>query len=339
MCVRKNIVGLLAFVWLVFSLLVFVKGYSSAFDLSKIHCERYKELIQDISQQYGINPRLTAAIMYAESACESNAMSQADCIGLMQILPIPGDARRRSDYLTEPEYNIRSGVSIFREFYDRVDSEVRSPNPARTLELALACYNAGPESVRRAGWNIPDFSETKKYVPRVIRFFKNYGNGPALIRRDFFDASGTGPIPRFGQIHIRAVALPRKGEELRLEIHAWNLGDETDSGELVASFPKEAYQAVRAEPAENQSCQIKIDDDYTFVEYQQRGWPKMTSGAQNPLVFRLVIKPVRSGRLAYYLRLKLEWQPYGHVIYPSKGPHDTADEPAPAIKQVIDVQP
>ena len=56
-----------------------------------------------------------------------------------------------------PEQNFRSGSRYLRFILNKFDGN---------LLLALAGYNAGPEAVVRAGYQIPNYSETKSYFPK-----------------------------------------------------------------------------------------------------------------------------------------------------------------------------
>ena len=56
--------------------------------------------------------------------------------------------------------NVRAGALYLKFLMDRFGQNVR---------LALAAYNAGEEAVDRNGGQIPPFSETMAYVPRVLK--------------------------------------------------------------------------------------------------------------------------------------------------------------------------
>jgi soluble lytic murein transglycosylase-like protein len=58
---------------------------------------------------------------------------------------------------------VRAGASYLKFLIDRFDHD---------LKLALAAYNAGEEAVARSGGQIPPFSETQAYVPRVLRIYQ-----------------------------------------------------------------------------------------------------------------------------------------------------------------------
>jgi soluble lytic murein transglycosylase-like protein len=42
------------------------------------------------------------------------------------------------------------------------------------LDLAIAAYNAGENAVIRAGLRVPDYAETRHYVPKVLGFYQNF---------------------------------------------------------------------------------------------------------------------------------------------------------------------
>jgi soluble lytic murein transglycosylase-like protein len=40
------------------------------------------------------------------------------------------------------------------------------------LKLAIAAYNAGENAVIRSGNKIPNYSETRNYVAKVLKFYR-----------------------------------------------------------------------------------------------------------------------------------------------------------------------
>ncbi len=126
-----------------------------------------------------LDPYLVAALIRQESEFNPAAVSRADAIGLMQLLPVTGKrmahelkVRRYSiGMLAEPGVNLQLGTRYFRQLVQKFDGN---------LEAALAAYNAGADRVeewRSSGTfrepaefveSIP-FTETREYVQAILR--------------------------------------------------------------------------------------------------------------------------------------------------------------------------
>ena len=114
-------------------------------------------LIRKYSQIYGVDPTLVRAVMRHESGFKSTAVSPKGAQGLMQLMPGTAALMGVKDPF-DPEQNIAGGVGYLRSCLDRFQYNV---------PLAVAAYNAGPESVARCG-AIPPYQETQTFVNNVM---------------------------------------------------------------------------------------------------------------------------------------------------------------------------
>lgn len=106
-----------------------------------------------------IHPWLLVAVVRAESNFDPMAVSRAGAAGLTQLMPATAADRGVADVF-DPEQNLDAGAGYLRAMLDRFDS----------LTLALAAYNAGPNTIDRYE-GIPPYRETRNYVRKVTKWF------------------------------------------------------------------------------------------------------------------------------------------------------------------------
>lgn len=104
-----------------------------------------------------VSPALVLAVMAVESRGDAVAESGAGARGLMQLIPATAERFGVSDVF-DSDQNIAGGVAYLDWLMDEFD---------RDPVLVLAGYNAGEGAVRGAN-GVPDFRETRDYVPRVM---------------------------------------------------------------------------------------------------------------------------------------------------------------------------
>ncbi len=129
---------------------------------------RVEALISKYSQMYGVDPSLVRAVMRHESGFNAAAVSPKGAQGLMQLMPGTAALMGVRDPF-DPEQNIAGGVGYLRHCLDRFQHNV---------PLAVAAYNAGPESVARCG-TIPPFQETQAFVNNVMGSYTGQSAPPA----------------------------------------------------------------------------------------------------------------------------------------------------------------
>jgi soluble lytic murein transglycosylase len=126
-----------------------------------------------------LDPNLVASLIRQESEFEPSAVSHANAIGLMQLLPSVGRDEARAAHikhfevssLLTPGINIQLGTRYFHAMVSQYNGRV---------EYALAAYNAGSNRVDE--WlqtghyhDVPEFvesipfTETREYVQAIMR--------------------------------------------------------------------------------------------------------------------------------------------------------------------------
>jgi soluble lytic murein transglycosylase len=127
----------------------------------------------------GLDPYLVASLVRQESEFNALALSRANAVGLMQLLPNTGKTVAKqvklkgysAPQLYTPAVNLELGTRYFKEMVDKYNGQ---------FEYALAAYNAGSDRV--GDWlgqghyrdpqefveSIP-FTETREYVQAILR--------------------------------------------------------------------------------------------------------------------------------------------------------------------------
>lgn len=119
----------------------------------------FGELIHRAAAEQNLNPRLVAALIRAESAFQSRAISRKGARGLMQLMPATAERFGvRSRELYEPWKNLVAGTRYLSFLVDRYQGD---------LPRILAAYNAGEGAVDRYG-GVPPYRETRTYVRRIF---------------------------------------------------------------------------------------------------------------------------------------------------------------------------
>lgn len=122
--------------------------------------DRYDDLITEASKKHGVSFSLLKALIKIESDFNPRAISSAGAIGLMQIMPDNLKTFNIKDPF-DPWENIMGGTRYLKQLIKHFDGK---------LPLALAAYNAGPNTVEHYK-RIPPFKETENYVREVMKYY------------------------------------------------------------------------------------------------------------------------------------------------------------------------
>ncbi len=138
-------------------------------DTAMFKTNEFDKTIIFASRKYDIPLPFLIAVMRAESGFYADAVSPKGAVGLMQIMPETGETLRRNIY--NPLTNIIAGAEYLHYCLKKFNNE---PAPA------LACYNAGPASVKtiymKSGrkFIIPPYRQTEIYILRVYNYYIYY---------------------------------------------------------------------------------------------------------------------------------------------------------------------
>ncbi|WP_125611352.1 LysM peptidoglycan-binding domain-containing protein [Specibacter cremeus] len=123
-----------------------------------------REMVARTAAQMGVDPSLAMAFAQQESGFNQRAVSPANAIGTMQVIPQAGqwasDLVGRTLNLLNPQDNVTAGVAIIRALLAG----------SKTEDLAIAGYYQGQYSVSVHGM----FADTKAYVANIKALRKQF---------------------------------------------------------------------------------------------------------------------------------------------------------------------
>src|SRR5919205_11245 len=123
-----------------------------------------QSIVADTARRMGVDPALAQAFAYQESGFNQRAVSPANAIGTMQVIPSSGewasDLVGRKLNLLDPYDNATAGIAIIRQL-------IRT---SRNLDYAIAGYYQGQYSVNKHGM----YTDTKHYVAAIKAHRKNF---------------------------------------------------------------------------------------------------------------------------------------------------------------------
>ena len=154
--------------------------------LKIIYPKTYSEIVSTYAEEYNVEENLIYAVIKAESNFDSNAVSNREAIGLMQIVEETAiDVAKRNqieidtENITEELLDIDNNINIGTKYLSTLLAQYGN------MEIALAAYNAGIGTVNN--WiekqviqadgsdieNIP-YKETNNYVRKILRDYRVY---------------------------------------------------------------------------------------------------------------------------------------------------------------------
>ena len=172
---------------LLYILIILIIGFILVINIKEqmmksMYKKEYSEYVEKYSKEYKVEADLIYAIIKAESNFESDAVSNQNAQGLMQLMYSTAeeiaesiDLELTEENIFEPEINIQLGTKYISKLLEKYEC----------IEVALAAYNAGSGNVDK--WikngtiksdgsdieNIP-YKETNAYVRKIMRDYEIY---------------------------------------------------------------------------------------------------------------------------------------------------------------------
>ncbi len=126
-------------------------------------------VLDEAAKSTGIDEALLKAVITVESNYNVRAVSPRGAVGLMQLTPVTADRygtkeERQvpaAERMLDARTNVFTGARMLADLTRRYGG----------IDIALAAWNAGEGTVRKAGGQMPDIAETEAHVHMVLELY------------------------------------------------------------------------------------------------------------------------------------------------------------------------
>ena len=126
-------------------------------------------LLNEAARKTGVDEALLKAVITVESGYDRHAVSPAGAVGLMQLTPVTADRygtkeereRPAAQRMLDARTNVLTGARMLADLTRRYGG----------IDIALAAWNAGEGTVRKAGGRMPEIAETEAHVHMVLELY------------------------------------------------------------------------------------------------------------------------------------------------------------------------
>lgn len=249
---------------------------------------RYDPIILSAAQQHGLEPALIKSVIHCESRFNALARSPRGAQGLMQLMPSTQALLGVPDAF-DPAHNIVGGSRYLsmlkRQFND-------------DMTLMLAAYNAGPQAVVNAGYQIPPYTETQGYVRCVYAALEDYRRHG--LQHLFRNPRLAETVPEAsGMLTVKALRFSdqraRLGKRLTIEIEAVNTSKQPADGMIMLNYPEYLVSFLALNTQDNDTA-VQLSSASQPVAAAQanayrllwRQWPVWRPGERRTATIALV---------------------------------------------------
>ena len=187
----------------------------------------YDEYFTLAASTYQVPEALLKAMAKVESDFNPDAVSSAGAVGIMQLMPSTAKGLGVEDPY-DPKQNIMGGAKYVAELYRTFGAY------SNGLELVIAAYNSGPETVKKAGYQIPQNSETPNHVKKVMSYLTFPGEGSGVSGDFWGTAQGTADT-EISELLLKELVETKGSEFLGWTVsgtHTETIGSDDDEEEI-----------------------------------------------------------------------------------------------------------